>query len=131
MKPYHPNASELAILIILLIQRYAEERGREVSRFRLARSSLRRLAIRNRLHDVLVDEWIDAMALEYGWLVFVNDEEFCLIRAEATKTWTKIATKRCDDFIKRLREGDSSAINDAEGEIIENLNVNNGDDEED
>ncbi len=117
MKPYQPKASELAILVVLMIQRYSRERGREVSRFRLARNSLRRLAIRDRLRDALVDEWIDVMALQHGWLTFAHDEEFILLKADSTRTWTKIATKRCDDIIKRLRNGDDSAINDAAGEI--------------
>jgi hypothetical protein len=117
MKPYQPSASELAILVVLMIQRYRQERGRDVPRFRVARNSLRRLAVRDRLRDALVDEWIDVMALQHGWLTFAHDEEFILLKADATRTWTKIATKRCDDIIKRLRNGDGSAINDASGEI--------------
>lgn len=128
--PYQPAASELAILVILMIQRYAKERGNEVSRVRMTRNSLKRLAIRNRLHDSLVDAWIDVMALEYGWLVFAYDEEFCLIRAEATKTWTKIAAKRCDDIIKRLRTGDTSAISDADDEIDRTPIDNENEDED-
>ena len=91
-----------------MVQRYGKERGRDVPRVRLARNSLRRLAIRDQLRDALVDDWIDVMALEHGWLVFRHEEDFLLIKAEATKTWTKIVTKRCDDLIKRLRHGDRS-----------------------
>ena len=130
MKPYQPTAAELAILVILMIQRYSRERGREVSRFRLARNSLRRLAIRDRLRDALVDDWVDVMALEHGWLVFAHDEEFLLLRADSSKTWTKIATKRCDDLIKRLRKGDTTAISDAEGEIEPPSGPDEGDDED-
>jgi hypothetical protein len=129
MKPYQPSASELAILVVLLVQRYSRERGREVSRFRIARNSLRRLAIRDRLRDALVDEWIDIMALQHGWLTFSHDEEFILLKAETTRTWTKIATKRCDDIIKRLRNGDGSAIDDAAGEIDEPSVPDEDDDE--
>jgi hypothetical protein len=130
MKPYQPSASELAILVVLMIQRYGHERGREVSRFRLARNSLRRLAIRNRLHDSLIDAWIDVMALEHGWLTFTHDEEFLLLQVESSKTWTKIATKRCDDLIKRLRKGDSSAIDDAASEIDGRAGADEDDDED-
>jgi hypothetical protein len=117
MKPYRPTPEELAILVIILVQRYSHERGRDVPRFRLARNSLRRLAIRDQLRDALVDDWTDVMALEHGWLVVRHEDYFLLLRAETTKTWTKIATKRCDDLIKRLRSGDRSAVEDAEGEI--------------
>ena len=114
---YRPSAEEVAMLVVLMIQRYSQERGRDVSRFRMARASLRRLAIRDRLRDALVEDWIDVMALDYDWIVFTKDEEFLLLKAETTRTWTKIATKRCDDLIKRLRNGDSSAIRDGEKEI--------------
>lgn len=116
-QPVLPTASQLALLVSLLVQRYSAERGKEISRFRLARNSLRRLAIRARLRDALVDDWIDIMALEYGWMVFPDSEEFLLLKKDRAATWTKIASKRCDDLIKRLRAGDSSAIDDAEAEF--------------
>ena len=128
-RAYQPTATELAILVAIMVQRYAKERGREVSRFRLARSSLRRLAIRDRLRDALVDEWIEVMALEYGWVVFAHDEEFLLLKSEITRTWTRIATKRCDDFIKRLRGGDGTAVNDAENEIEPTPDTEEGDED--
>ncbi len=58
------------------------------------------------------------MSLEHNWVTFIHDEEFLLIKSEATQSWTKIASKRCDDIIKRLRKGDSSAISDVENEIV-------------
>lgn len=116
-QPVLPTASQLALLVSLLIQRYSAERGKDVSRFRLARNSLRRLAVRERLRDALIDDWTEAMARDYGWLVFLDAEEFLLLKKDSAATWTKIATKRCDDLIKRLRAGDSSAIDDAEAEF--------------
>ena len=58
------------------------------------------------------------MALDYDWIVFVHNEEFIFIKKDATQSWTKIASKRCDDIIRRLRKGDSSAITDAENEVV-------------
>ncbi len=88
-QPHLPNAGEIALLVVLLIQRYSAERGKEMSRFRLARNSLLRLAIRARLRDALVDEWADVMALEHGWLVFTDAEQFLLLRKESAATWTR------------------------------------------
>lgn len=127
-QPHLPTSSEVALLVALLIQRYSAERGKEVSRFRLARSSLRRLAIRARLRDALVDEWVDVMALEHGWLVFADAEEFLLLRKNSAATWTKIATKRCDDLIKRLRSGDRTAVDDAESELEPTPETDDGED---
>jgi hypothetical protein len=128
-KPHLPTAAELALLVVLLVQRYAKERSKEISRFRLSRGSLRRLAIRKRLRDALVDDWQDIMALEHGWLVFVDSEDFVLIQAESAKTWTKIATKRCDDLITRLRAGDATAIQDADNEIEPTPEPDEGEDD--
>jgi hypothetical protein len=128
--PYRPTAEELAVLVTILIQRYAKERGRDVSRFRLSRNSLRRLAIRDQLRDALVEDWVDVMAMEYGWLVFRHADEFLLQKAENTRTWTKISSKRCDDVIRRLRTCDRSAIDDAEQEIDQTRNEDEGEDDE-
>jgi hypothetical protein len=129
MRHYRPSAVELAILVVIMIQRYSKERDREVTRCRIARSSLRRLAIRDQLRDALVDDWVDVMALDYGWLVFEHDDEFVLLKADAAQTWTKIGTRRCDDLIGRLRHGDGKAIDDAENEIEPRPDVDEGDDE--
>jgi hypothetical protein len=128
-RPYQPNPTELAILAVILIQRYAQQRGKEVSRIRLARNSLRRLAIRDRLRDALVEDWIDVMAFEYNWLVFVHEDDFLLLKTEVAETWTKVATKRCDDLINRLRLGEGKAIDDAEDEIDPTPDFEEGDQE--
>lgn len=118
MKTYQPTPAEIALLTILMIQRYEKERSKEVIRFRISRNTFKRLSIRERLRDSLIDEWVDIMALDYDWIVFVHNEEFIFIKKDATQSWTKIASKRCDDIIRRLRKGDSSAITDAENEVV-------------
>ena len=80
--------------------------------------------------DALVDEWVDVMALEHGWLVIRHQEEFLLLKAEPTKMWTKISSKRCEDLLKRLRAGDRSAIEDAEREIAPMSSAEESEDED-
>jgi hypothetical protein len=126
-RPYQPDPAELAILTVILIQRYAKERGKDVSRFRLARNSLRRLAIRDRLRDALVEDWVDVLALEHNWLVFEHGDDFLLLKAEATLVWTKVGTRVCDELIKRLRRGEGKAIDDAENEIDPIADAEEGD----
>lgn len=70
------------------------------------------------------------MAQDHGWTTFIHGEEFFLIKEESTRTWTKIATRRCDDLIKRLRKGDNSAIDDAEAEIEPDPGPDTDDDED-
>jgi len=115
---HQPSPNELAVLVALLIQRYTAHRGKQVTRFRLARRTLRKMAGRPKLRDQFVDKWLDVMALEHGWLVYAGAEEFLLIKSGAAKGWTKIAAKRVDDLVKRLNEGDLTAIDDAKKELI-------------
>ena len=84
---YQPSPSELSQLVALLVQRYSEHRGKDISRVRLARKTLRRMAGRPQLRDGLVDKWITQMDAAQGWLVFVEAEEFLLIKSETAKTW--------------------------------------------
>jgi len=115
--PYQPNPRELAQLVALLIQRYSAERGKEVSRFRLARRTLRKIAARPALRDPLIDKWTNLMLAEQGWLVFADAEDFLLLKSEAPKGWTKVATKRIDDLLGRLATGDRTAIKDLRNEL--------------
>jgi hypothetical protein len=74
---YLPSAAGIAELTILLIRRYAEEKRKEVTRFRSARSSLRRMAIRTTLRDSLVeDDWDDVLLLRHGWIATATGDEF-------------------------------------------------------
>jgi len=63
-------------------------------------------------------------------LAFLRCPHAPVTRGTKIETWTKIATKRCDDIIKRLRKGDGSAIDDAAGEIEEPSGHDESDDEE-
>lgn len=125
-----PSAGETALLVILNLQRYAKDRGKELSRFRMARSSLRRLAIRTRLEDSWIGQFIEYMLAEYGWLVFVDSDEFLFIKRDNAISWTKISAKRCEDLLKRLRNGDATAITDAEAEADTDIAEDDDDDGE-
>ena len=116
-KIYQPTPAEVAAMTVALVTRYTKERDKEVTRFRLARSSLRRMAIRDQLRDVFIDEWISCLLISYGWAACGCGDEFLLIRADTTKGWTKLGTARMDDVIKPLRKGDRTALDALDDEI--------------
>jgi hypothetical protein len=118
MPRYTPTISETAQLVALLIQRYGQSRGKEVSRFRLSIRALRRIAGRPQMRDVAVDKWRAAMADEQGWLVFADGEEFLLIRRGFAKGWTKVGGKVIEDLLLRLASGDRGAVEDAAKELL-------------
>ena len=116
-KFYSPTPDEVAVLTILLVQRYAKDRKREVNRFRLSKDSLRLLGIRTRLRDAFIEAWTDVLHDQFDWLVFCSESEFCLVKKDVAATWTRIGSKRLKDIINKLRHGDPSGITDAENEI--------------
>src|SRR5438874_388841 len=68
-RPYQPDALESAILLILLAQEKSKELSKEMTRFRLAEISLKRLWGRHRLEDDFlreVQEWL----FRAGWTLF-------------------------------------------------------------
>jgi len=117
MARFRPSTAETAMLAALLIQRFAKDRGKEVSRLRLSRGSLRRLAVRSFLEDSWVSEFTEHMRSDQGWIVFADGDEFLFLKQDAVRSWTRIGTKRLDDILTRLRRGDQKAIRTAEIEI--------------
>ena len=114
---YLPTPGETALLVVLNLQRYAKDRGKDLGRFRMARSSLRRISVRTRLEDSWIAQFIEHMLAEHGWLVFLNGDEFLFLRSDSAASWTKLSSKRCDDLLNRFKSGDASAIDDAEKEV--------------
>jgi hypothetical protein len=110
MPSYLPTAAELAAMTVALVASYEADRGKEVTRFRLARRSLRRMAIRSQLRDAVVDDWIDSLATLYGWSTSVAGDEFLLVRTASTKGWTRLGTARLQKMIEALRKGDRSPL---------------------
>jgi hypothetical protein len=116
--PHFSTPAEAALLTVSLVQRYEHDRGKEVTRFRLARTSLLRMAVRPReLPDGFVGQWADILALRYGWAAIPSGVEFLLVKVDAARAWTRIGTKRLDDIIELLQSGDKSALDKVEKEV--------------
>jgi hypothetical protein len=100
---------EAALMTIFLVHRYELEKGKEVTRFRLSRNSVRLLGLRANLRDAFAEEWRDALA-EWGWVAFPRGEEFGLVRSPVMDGWVRLGTKRIRDERKKLRDGDSEVL---------------------
>ena len=105
-----PTAAETTTLIALNVQRYAAERGRPLTEFRMSRGSMRKVAVRTRLEDSWISEVVEALSADHGWIVLNDEDEFLFMKREAVATWTKIGSKRVSDLTTRLKAGDAGAM---------------------
>ena len=107
-----PSADEVATFTAYLIARYEDDKERRISRFRLSRDSLRRMAQRTVLRDAFIEDWREALASIHGWLAFPRGEEFGLLRDDAIDGWVRIGTKRVQSERSRMRQGDRRIFDD-------------------
>jgi hypothetical protein len=56
------TAEEAALLTAYLVHLYEVEAGKEVSRFRLSRDSVRHLGLRSNLKEAFIADWSEALA---------------------------------------------------------------------
>jgi hypothetical protein len=103
----HPTApplfaEETALLVAHLASMYGKEKGKETTRFRLSRTSVRFLSLHENLREAFVAEFVDALA-RFGWVAFPRGEEFGLIQKSAIAGWVRIGTKRVMDDQRALR----------------------------
>lgn len=97
------TAYEAALMILKMRRAYEGESGRELTRFRMSRKTLRLVAGRERVRDALVDE-LDEALRELGWLLFENGDHYCVLKIDRTDSWQRIASKRIRDELKRAQD---------------------------
>ncbi|WP_104657342.1 hypothetical protein [Ralstonia insidiosa] len=86
--------AETAALLILNAALYGEEKGREVSRCRFTRQSLRQTSGWARLSQPFLDDLFEEMTA-LGWrLMEHSDTEFAMVLTSKMDVWPKIGNKR-------------------------------------
>src|ERR1700722_17548828 len=98
---YRPQPRRTALataqLIVLNAKAYAEEKNREVSRYRFSADALKRLSNRQRLHDGFLYD-LDDELLGLGWIFARRSEsEFAVIDDAKATAWPKLGPKRLKD----------------------------------
>ena len=104
------TVAETALFTAYLIHLYSLEKGKEVTRVRLSRDSVRWLSIRANLKEAFIEDWIEELASEWGWIAFPHGEEFGLVDASVVPGWVIIGTKRIVEDRQKLRRGDLSPL---------------------
>ena len=104
------TVEETALCIAYLIYLYAIEKGKDVTRLRLSRNSVRWLSLRATLRDAFVYDLIEELESEWGWIAFPHGEEFGLVDASVVPGWFRIGTKRFAQDRLKLKRGDRSVL---------------------
>lgn len=118
------TTSTVAMLLVLNAHAYAEEKGKEVSRYRFTRATLKKISGRQRLRDAFLDD-LTEMLEELNWTLIIRDTDFGLLDLSKTDSWPRLNSHRIaayrefgsDELANLYREKlEISPDNDEEGE---------------
>jgi hypothetical protein len=99
------------------IKRYAEERGREITRLRLSSTALHRITGREQLRESVLYDVIEQLGL-HGWTAFpIRDGGLALIESAAVEGWTKLSARRVSSELRAAAKGRSFDIGKLEAEL--------------
>ncbi|WP_302554069.1 hypothetical protein [uncultured Bilophila sp.] len=83
-----------AKLILINLSLYGEEKGKDVSRARLSKATLKAISKRKHIKQGFISTLFDEL-LELGW--FLGDQgedEYFLLRLNKVQSWTRVASSR-------------------------------------
>lgn len=109
---------ETAILLLLLRRRREEETGKALSRFRISRSTMRRVSGRHNLRDSFVHE-VDLALRERGWALLPVSDNYGLVRLDVVGGWVRVSAKRIANDIEQAHNPKAEFDFDAVDEVAE------------
>lgn len=101
-----------AQLLVINADLYAEEKSKEISRYRFSRESLRTISGWGRLSESFMQELAGDLR-KLGWIFFeLSDTECAVIQESKISVWAKLTSKRLNEA-GLLNEWDEDTINRA------------------
>lgn len=116
-EPHRISPREAALMTVLLVRVFQEDRGKATTRARVSLRTLRRLSGRGALRSIFIQEWTEELA-DLGWHAFPLEEHFAIIKDDAVSTWPSIAARRIEDEIEKAKRGDVKALRALERDLI-------------
>jgi hypothetical protein len=101
---YKPNGREAALLLLHALEERGRRRGKDMTRARVSRVTLRRLWNRENLTDpwlTEVNEWL----LSAGWTLVYAGTTFGVVKTSVVENWPRIASKHLDPVIEQVNRG--------------------------
>lgn len=117
----------VALLLVLMVERYATQRNRNVTRVRFARRTLYRVSGRIAIKGGFLRR-LDEELASLGWIfIETTDGAFAMLKAETTEAWTKISSARVAGEVADLKAGRVSE--DDLALLLDGQDDNDGDEE--
>jgi len=99
-----------ARLLLINLQRYADEKSKDYSRFRCSKPTLRSICGRAKLYPSFLEE-LQEEFLQLGWQMFESgDGEFAFIRGDKLVTWPKVGRQRITNSMGEVQFGSLAEI---------------------
>lgn len=100
-----PSAYAAALLTVLNAKRYSDEKEKKVSRFRVSRQTLGKLAKRQLLRSAFLDEYEEHLR-SLGWMMIeLPDASYAFLETASVEGWTKISPTRVSKEITKISKG--------------------------
>jgi hypothetical protein len=101
---YKPTPRECALLVLHLIQAKEQDRGKEVTRLRVAEISLKRLWGRRRISPEFAEEvaeWLSSA----GVTLFFAGSTYAVVRTSVVESWPRVTSKRISSDVRAVAQG--------------------------
>jgi hypothetical protein len=102
---YKPTGQEAALLLRLALKKRGDARGKEMTRARLSRLTLKLLWNREDLTEAWlaeVNEWL----LSAGWKLFYAGTTFGVVKTSVVENWPRVPSKILETQIEELKRGE-------------------------
>jgi hypothetical protein len=99
---YKPDSREAALLLLHALEERGQRRGKEMTRARLSRVTLKRLWNRENLSELWLNE-VNEWLLSAGWIVFYAGTTFGAVKNSIVENWPRVASKRFEDVLDEVR----------------------------
>jgi hypothetical protein len=124
------SAEHTAKALLINLAEYCETKGKDVSRFRISRDSLKRASNRKTLREAFVVEVIDEMA-QLGWSsidtgTMESDNELAFIQTSKIEVWPRLGVARVLKLVRM--KGDLESVHESIDDAYEQYHPEQEDD---
>jgi hypothetical protein len=101
---YKPNGQEAALVLLHALEERGQRRGKEMTRARVSRMTLKRLWNRESFTDAWLAE-VNDWLLSAGWTLVYAGTTFGVMKTSVVENWPRIAWKHLDSVIEDVKQG--------------------------
>jgi hypothetical protein len=101
---YKLEAREAALILLYALAERGQRRGKELTRARVSRVTLKRLWNRENLGEAWLAE-VNDWLLSAGWTLLHAGSTFGIVKTSIVENWPRIASKRIQDVLDQITAG--------------------------